>query len=208
MTSSVPLRWGERSPAGVGEARERILDGAEACLAREGYSRVSMEAVAAEARISRATLYRYFSNRDEVFSGVVVREAERYLDRIRFRVESQPDLGSAILEYVRVSLRTAEHDPVIAGLFTGDDGPQAGGVIAESSVALFEMTIEFFRPLFVTHAAELRPDTTVEDAGEWILRAVLSLVTVPGPKRRSESAIDAYLARYLLPAILTAPRGS
>ena len=207
MTSSVPLRWGEQTPVGVGEARERILDGAEACLAREGYSKVTMEAVAAEARISRATLYRYFSNRDEVFSGVVVRETERYLDRIRFRVESQPDLGSAILEYVRVSLRAAQRDPVIAGLFAGDEGWLAGGVIAESSVALFEMMIEFFRPMFATHAAEVRPDTTVEDAGEWILRAVLSLVTVAGPKRRSEPALDAYLARFLLPAILRAPEG-
>ncbi len=203
MTSSAPLRWGDQWPAGVREARERILDGAEACLAREGYSRVTMEAVAAEAKISRATLYRYFSNRDEVFSGVVLREFDRYLERIRFRVESQPDLGSAILEFVRVTLRAAGRDRTITGLFTGDEGHQAGGVLAESSVALFEMVTEFFRPMFASHPTEVRAGTTVEDAAEWILRTVMSLGTVTGPRRRSGSALDTYLSRYLLPAIVT-----
>ncbi len=181
------------------------MDGAEACLASEGYSRVTMEAVAAEAKISRATLYRYFSNRDEVFSGVVLREVDRYLERIRFRVESQPDLGSAVLEFVRVTLRAAGRDRTITGLFAGDEGYQAGGVMAESSVALFEMVTEFFRPLFASHSMEVRAGTTVEDGAEWILRAVMSLGTVAGPRRRSGSALDAYLSRYLLPAIVTPP---
>jgi len=66
------------------------------------------------------------------------------------------------------------------------------------------MTIEFFRPLFATHTAEVRHDTTVDDAGEWILRAVLSLVTVAGPKRRRRPALDAYLTHNLLPAMTAA----
>ena len=202
MTSSASLRWGAQSPDGVREARERILDGAEACIAREGYSRVTMETVAAEAKISRATLYRYFSNRDEVFSGVVIRSTARYLDRVRFRVESQPDLGSAIVEYVRLSLVAAERDPMIAALFTGGESQGAGGVIAESSMAT-----EFFRPLFTMHAAQVRPETRVEDAGEWITRVVLSLVSVAGPKRRSGLALDKYLNCYLVPAIVVAPPG-
>jgi len=205
VTSSASLRWGAQSPDGVREARERILDGAEACLAREGYSRVTMEAVAADAKISRATLYRYFSDRDEVFSGVVIRSTARYLDRVRFRVESQPDLGAAIIEYVRLSLSAAERDPMIAALFTGDERRGAGGVIAESSIAVFEMATEFFRPLFTMHAAQVRPETTVEDAGEWITRVVLSLVSVAGPKRRSGLALDKYLTCYLVPAIVVAP---
>ena len=107
MSSSSKLRWGDRSPGDVREARDRVLDAAERCLADDGYQRVTMEAIAAEAKISRATLYRYFSSRDEVLSGVVVRDSERYLERIRPRVEAEPDLGSAVLEFIRSTTQSS-----------------------------------------------------------------------------------------------------
>ncbi len=202
MSSSPTLRWGDDSPSDVREARGRVLEAARRCLAEGGYERVTMEAIASEANISRATLYRYFSSRDEVLSGVVVRDAERYLERIRSEVESQPDLGSAILEFVQVTLKTASRDPNMARIFSSDDGLHAGGILTESSVELFELVAEFFRPLFEARGAEVREGISPEEASEWILRAILSLLTVKGPKRRSRSALDAYLTRYLLPAMV------
>jgi len=202
MSSSSVLRWGDQSPGDVREARGRVLDAAQRCLADNGYLRVTMEAIAAEAKISRATLYRYFSSRNEVLSGVVVRDAERYLERIHPRVEAVPDLGSAILEFIASTLKAARSDPSIALMFTSDDALDTGGILAESSVELFEMVTGFFRPLFEQRADQLRVGVTVEDASEWILRTLLSLLTVRGPKRRSSTALDAYLSSYLLPVIV------
>ena len=202
MSSSSVLRWGDQSPGDVREARGRVLDAAQRCLADNGYLRVTMEAIAAEAKISRATLYRYFSSRNEVLSGVVVRDAERYLERIHPRVEAVPDLGSAILEFIASTLKAARSDPSIALMFTSDDALDTGGILAESSVELFEMVTDFFRPLFEQRADQLRVGVTVEDASEWILRTLLSLLTVRGPKRRSSTALDAYLSSYLLPVIV------
>jgi len=202
MSSSSVLRWGDQSPGDVREARGRVLDAAQRCLADDGYQRVTMEAIAAEAKISRATLYRYFSSRDEVLSGVVVRDAERYLERIQPRVEAVPDLGPAILEFIASTLKAARRDPSIALMFTSDDTLDTGGILAESSVELFEMVTDFFRPLFEQRADQLRVGVSVEDASEWILRTLLSLLTVRGPKRRSSSALDAYLSSYLLPVIV------
>lgn len=202
MTSSSTLRWGEDSPGDVREARDRVLDAAERCLADAGYQRVTMEAIATEAKISRATLYRYFSSRDEVLSGVVVRDSERYLERIRPRVEAEPDLGSAVLEFIRSTLKAARRDPSIALIFNSDDTLHTGGILAESSVELFEMVTDFFRPLFERWAGQVRSGVSVEDASEWILRNLLGLLTVRGPRRRSSGALDAYLSRYLLPVIV------
>ncbi len=208
MTSSSTLRWGEDSPGDVREARDRVLDAAERCLADAGYHRVTMEAIATQAKISRATLYRYFSSRDEVLSGVVVRDSERYLERIRPRVEAEPDLGSAVLEFIRSTLKAARRDPSIALIFNSDDTLHTGGILAESSVELFEMVTVFFRPLFERWAGQVRSGVSVEDASEWILRNLLGLLTVRGPRRRSSGALDAYLSRYLLPVIVDGDGGS
>lgn len=87
-------------------------------------------------------------------------------------------------------------------LFTSDDGLDAGGIIDGASVALFELVEEFLTPVFEAWSDEMAPGLAVSDASECILRAILSFLTVQGPKRRSTSAVDGYLRCTLLPAML------
>lgn len=51
--------------------RDEILAGAARAFRRLGYERSSMDAVAREAGVSKATLYRYFSAKDDLFRAVV-----------------------------------------------------------------------------------------------------------------------------------------
>ena len=200
--TNTSLRWGDEAPHSVDGARDRLLDAAETCFGRFGIAKTTVEDIAKQASVSRATVYRYFAGRDAVVSGVILRETERYLDRVRPRVESQPDLASAILEFVEVTLRAAVRDETVGLLFTSDDGLNSVGIIEGTSVALFEMVSEFLRPIFDNWTDEYLPGLPIEDASEWILRAILSLLTVKGPKRRSSEGLDTYLRRFLLPAIL------
>ncbi len=196
------LRWGDEVPNDVSGARDRLLDAAESCFAQFGISKTTVEDIAKQSNVSRATVYRYFTGRDAVVSGVILRETERYLERVRPRVESQPDLGSAILEFVEVTIRAAIRDETVGLLFTSDDGLNSVGIIEGTSVALFEMISEFLRPIFASRPDEYRPELPLDDASEWILRAILSFLTVNGPKRRTTDGLDTYLRRFLLPAIL------
>jgi len=198
------LRWGNEAPNDVSGARDRLLDAAESCFGQFGISKTTVEDIAKQAHVSRATVYRYFSGRDAVVSGVILRETGRYLERVRPRVESQPDLGSAILEFVEVTIRAATRDETVGMLFTSDDGLNSVGIIEGTSVALFEMISEFLRPIFASSPNDYRAELSIDDASEWILRTVLSFLTVSGPKRRSADGLDTYLRRFLLPSILRA----
>ena len=200
--TNASLRWGAEAPNDPDTARDRLLDAAEACFERSGISKTTVEDIAKQASVSRATVYRYFAGRDAVVSGVILRATERYLDRVRGRVEAQPDLGSSILEFVEVTIRAAHRDETIALLFKSDDSLNSVGIIQGTSVALFEMVAEFLRPLFVAHSSQHRPGLPIDDATEWILRCILSLLTVGGPKRRSRDGLDTYLRRFLLPPII------
>ena len=88
-------------------ARDRLLDAAETCLQGKGLSGTTMEDIARHAGVSRATVYRYFASRESVVSGVIVRAAERYLHRTSGRILAHTDLGSAILDFVAVTVRAA-----------------------------------------------------------------------------------------------------
>lgn len=196
---------GQGAAGGALGLRERILDAAGRCLAQSGYQRVSMEAIAAEAGIGRSTLYRYFPNRDEVLKGVVVRESRRHHSRIVPRAKSEPDIGTAILTFVRLIRDAASQDPTIGAIFNRDNQIFTRRVLVESSIELFEIHARSLEQIFEGREHELRAGVTLDDAAEWVLRVTLSLLTVRGPRRRSSSGLDDYLSRYLLPVLVADP---
>lgn len=53
------------------DRRERILQAARFLILRQGLRATSMEAIAAEARIAKPTLYRYYGDKNAVFSALV-----------------------------------------------------------------------------------------------------------------------------------------
>ena len=60
------------------EKAESILAAAQRTFLASGFGAVSMDAIAREAGASKATLYAYFSSKEELFGAVVAREGERY----------------------------------------------------------------------------------------------------------------------------------
>lgn len=71
-----------KKPAGVsrprveGERESEILDAALDLLAKVGYDRLTMDAVAAEARASKATLYRRWSTKSSLIVDAILRTKE------------------------------------------------------------------------------------------------------------------------------------
>ncbi|WP_324189227.1 MULTISPECIES: TetR/AcrR family transcriptional regulator [Nocardia] len=196
-----PVRRRARTTA-LRDTTDALLDAAEFCFEEIGLSATTMEDIARQAGVSRATVYRHFANRESVVSGVILRTASRYLGRIRGPLAGQPDLGSAVLAFVEITVRAATRDKSIAVLFVSDDRLAGIGLTENTSVALFELVTEFLRPVFARHSNDLQPGISVDDAAEWILRTILSLLTVRGPRRRSPDGLQTYLRRYLLPAIV------
>src|SRR3984957_5909147 len=71
-------------PAGAnGRSLQRILDGAMAALSRRGATQLSMTDVCDAAGISRATLYRYFSNKQDLLTAVGEHVSRNFIDGIQ-----------------------------------------------------------------------------------------------------------------------------
>ena len=88
--------------------RTRLLEAARVVLGRQGPRKVSLSAIAAEAGVSRPTLYKYFASKDALLLALSVHEQQRFtagltvaldgltgpsrLDRaLRYMVEFQRD---------------------------------------------------------------------------------------------------------------------
>jgi AcrR family transcriptional regulator len=188
-------------PEGQAAARSRLLDAAQECFGRVGIAKTTVEEIATEAQVSRATVYRYFDGRDDLVLGVVLREMDRHLAKLRPRVERQPSLADAVVELAHTTVRAARRDATLAVLFGLDEDRAAGGAIVGASVAVFERVTAFLVPVLERWADEARAGLDAADAAEWVVRVILSLLAVPGPRRRSSDGERAYLHTYLVPAL-------
>lgn len=78
----------EDVPRAPDDKRARILAAAREVCARMGYEAATMDAVAAEARVSKGTLYNFFDNKEHLFLSTVLQAYEAAEARVQARVAS------------------------------------------------------------------------------------------------------------------------
>jgi AcrR family transcriptional regulator len=83
-----PQQPGSSSLAPNGRSLQRILDGAIATLSRRGAAQLSMSDVCDAAGLSRATLYRYFSRKEELLAAVGEHVSRNFIDGIKRAVDA------------------------------------------------------------------------------------------------------------------------
>lgn len=68
-------------PATQRARREHILDAAEACFARAGFHRTTMQDICREASISPGALYVYFASKEDLIAGLAERDRAEFAER-------------------------------------------------------------------------------------------------------------------------------
>ena len=79
----------KRLPRAVRE--QQMLDAAVQMFSVNGYHETSMDAIAAQAEISKPMLYLYYGSKEELFGACLDRELARFVDTVRGEIDfSQP----------------------------------------------------------------------------------------------------------------------
>jgi TetR/AcrR family transcriptional regulator, mexJK operon transcriptional repressor len=80
----------------------QILDAARKVFMESGYGAASMDAIARQAAVSKATLYTHFDGKDALFEALIVMECKHLSGQIGLRALDEPD--------IRVALRSLAQD--------------------------------------------------------------------------------------------------
>ncbi|MBJ7338030.1 TetR/AcrR family transcriptional regulator [Mycolicibacterium sp.] len=170
-------------------AADRILDAAEELFARQDAASVGMNDVAKTAGCSRATLYRYFENRDALYTAYVHREAHRVFSALGERLGSIVDPGEQLVEGIMASLREVRESPSLSSWFAPTQRP-IGGEMAERSEVIRASTEAYLTALGVQD---------VEHRARWLLRVMVSLLVFPGHDEVDEREM---LTEFVIPMVL------
>jgi AcrR family transcriptional regulator len=178
----------------------QFLDAAERCLQRDGIRRTTMVRVADEAGLSRAWLYRHFPDKASLLGAALIRQDEQFWSQARSRINRQRGLASQIAEAVTYS---RQQQPAALLLRLRESEPAACAEILGAGLrqAMPGMAV-FWRPYLEAAKGrnEVRPDLDVPRAAEWVMRMVLSLVTVPGDAVDVDerSSVRQFVAEFLV----------
>jgi AcrR family transcriptional regulator len=207
------LRWGDRAPQDTTAARQRLVDAAETCVDRFGLAKTTLEDVARQAEVSRATVYRYFANRDELMLAVLVRDLERSreheLDEFFEDATDPASFGDALIEAATYLLSAIRHSPKLQ-LLLQREAPGFSSTIAGASEALFRGWIDDVAPYLAEaqRAGLLRGDLDAAETAEWVLRVILSLLMIEGPHRHSPDEERRLIATFVVPALVPTDVGA
>jgi AcrR family transcriptional regulator len=183
-------------PRSAQPTRKRILEGAYKLFRRQGYSRVTMDDIAAEARLTKRTLYHHFTSKDQLLADVL--DAQHHLALQAFRTFGDQLSGSS--------------EAIVQGIFrelaVWADRPRwAGSGFTRLVIELADLPGHPARLIARRHKAqleqclgELLERSGVRQAQElaraiWLLsEGAISLILVHGNRGYSAAAADAATA--------------
>jgi AcrR family transcriptional regulator len=192
--------WAGDSPL-PGAARERLLEAAARCVARDGLPALSMAAVAEEAGVSRPTVYRYFEDRRALLEATLFYAGRRLADAIGGELRRHATPAEKAVEAVLFVYTGIPRDPVLGALWGATllDAFAVAGITRRTAIAWARQAVKDLVQAAGWEGAE------ADEAIETMLRMLLSLLAAPEP-RRSEEELRAFLMRRLVPALgLAAP---
>jgi AcrR family transcriptional regulator len=107
----------------VSPTETRILDAAKRCCERWGFQRVTVDDIAQEAHVSRATLYRLFpGGKDILFEALRVREIDEFFMVLRAEVEGADTLEDLLVRAVVCATRELRSDEHLAIMLASEPG--------------------------------------------------------------------------------------
>lgn len=198
------------APARAEGVERRILDAAVRCVARWGITKTTLDDIAREAGVSRATAYRaYPGGKETVVDAMVCDELDGFTTALDARLARAADLEDVLVAGITFASGTLTGHRALQYLLAHE--PEQ--VLPHVSFGRFDEVLAAASRLAAPHLARFVGDQRASRTAEWITRLVLSYTLAPSPSYDLTATDDvrrlvrAHLLPGLAAAVPAAPSG-
>jgi len=161
--------------------RDRLLAATYRCVERFGLAKTTVEDVVKESGVSRATIYRQFpGGRDELLLETVGWELANYFNELADHVRDAPDLAELLRRGLAFAHRSVTEHAVLRKIMDTEPERLLPLLTTEATRTL-PFIADFLLPYLrrEAEADRLRPGVDLDQAAEYLARAILSLIGAP-----------------------------
>jgi AcrR family transcriptional regulator len=178
------------------EVEAKVVEGALRAIARFGLAKLTIDDVAREAGISRATLYRYFPGRGAVLVAVVRSETDRLERGLDEALGETTTLAEALGAVAGFGARAFAGHPALQHLLATEPGAVLPHLCFNGADTLLTVCADRIRP----HLCRFMGPLEARRTGEWLARIVLSYGLAPPAGGEIEAAVLGVVREFVIPA--------
>lgn len=193
----------------MGKTESRVLDATKRCCERWGIEKVTIDDIAAEAGVSRATLYRMFpGGKDVLFDALRVRELEDFFTRLTEQLQGADELEEILVRTVVFATRDLRADEHLALMLAVEPGDTLSQLTVQGLPRIIRMASLFIVPLVEPFLGRVTSGKLVDV----LARLVISYFLAPSEHvdLGDEASARSFIRTHVLPtfgAPTVAPAG-
>ena len=178
------------------DAETRVLDAAQRCCDRWGIAKVTIDDIATDAGVSRATIYRMFpGGKDVLFEALRVRELEEFFALLRSQVEGSESLEDLLVRTVVAATRELRADDHLALMLASEPGTVLSDLTVEGLPRIIRFANAFLAPLADAYLPR------AESRGVIDVLARLTISYFLSPSDHVDLGDEASARRFLAPVL-------
>ena len=182
------------------DAETRVLDAAQRCCDRWGIAKVTIDDIATDAGVSRATIYRMFpGGKDVLFEALRVRELEEFFAVLQARIVGADSLEELLVRTVVGATLELRADDHLALMLASEPGTMLGQLTVEGLPRIIRFATALLAPLVEPYVERDRARALIDV----LARLVISYFLAPsdtvdlGDPESARAFLDPLLAPYL-----------
>ncbi|MCW2608072.1 MAG: transcriptional regulator, TetR family [Frankiales bacterium] len=175
----------------------RLADAALRALARRGLRKLSVTDICDEAGVARGTLYRYYTDRDDVLQAVEQRILQHVEEALVLAVAERPAVEQRLQVVLGALASYRVAHPEIADLLQ-DEPVWAREVLGRLFDDLLDVLATALQPVLARAASVVSGALTERQLAEVLLRLVLTARTRSGASTAADTTADLELWEALL----------
>jgi AcrR family transcriptional regulator len=192
--------WQGNPPGTENEARRRIVRAAMACIDRAGLAKTSFSDIAAEAGVTRQTVYRYFPSLADILSAVALDRVAEFAGRMERHLGTFGTATEVAVESVVFAVRVVPDDPHLGLLLQASEADFF--TTAVTSPASFALGARILRNSRVDWStAGVTTDDDLRGLAEILMRLFLSFLQHPSTPALTDDQLRALVRRWIGPAL-------
>ena len=178
-----------------------ILDAAVVEFEQHGFRRVALDDVARRAGVSRMTIYRRFTGKDQLVEAVIDRENAALFVEIAAELKNAPPQTNYYVEAFTLSIMRFRRHRVLNRMITEEPGLVVE-LARQHYGAAIERMVDALRVIFPEGFAERVGEQAVNELAETILRYAAMVLLMPSPRPLvTADDVREFATRHFLPSL-------